>query len=439
MKRVLLINPPGTEQSGYSNPPLGLLYLAGTLLRHGGEVKVIDGCVEGWNSIEQALQDFRPDMVGITCLTPERKKALAAARLVKDFDGGILTVLGGAHPTIMPLQVMENYPFVDCVVLGEGEAAFLDLARGRAASEIAGLLYRENGGVHKTGQRRYEENLDNIPFPAWHLVDIKRYPARGEGVVNGIDLAKEPRVSVIFSRGCSGHCDFCSTWWIWRGWRHRSPGNMADELELLYKDFGVRHFCFADDSMTVDRTSVMGLCDEIVARGLKIAFHVTTRTDCVDETLLSKLKAAGCYNIAFGIETASAALLEKMSKDASVETSEKAILMCKSAGIRVTALIIVGNVGESDDTISDTVAFLRKTRPDEVGCVGGLWILPGTKLYRDCVGRGIINDSFWLGEDPYMVYTAEHTIETLARMRSRVLNYPSFFQRAVSKLKRTLK
>lgn len=435
MKRILLINPPGTEQSGYSNPPLGLLYLAGGLLRSGFDVKVVDGCVEGWGAIEQALAEFRPEIAGITCLTPERKKALEAARLVKNINKNILTVLGGAHPTIMHSQIMQSYPFVDCVVIGEGEETLLEIAQGKPFSDITGLAYRKDGQVLVTAQRKYAGNLDDIAFPAWHLVDYKRYPARGAGVFNGVDLAKEPRVSVIFSRGCSGHCDFCSTWWIWRGWRHRSPRNMADELELLYKDFGVRHFCFADDSMTVDRAAVMALCDEIVARGLKIAFHVTTRTDCVDEVLISKLKAAGCYNIAFGIETASPVLLAKMGKDNSVEASERAILMCRKAGVKVTALIIAGNVGETEETISETAAFLRRTCPEEVGCVGGLWILPGTKLYRDCVARGIISDSFWLGEDPYMIYTAEHSIETLAHMRARLANYRSLAQRIISRLK----
>lgn len=436
MKRVLLINPPGTEQGGYSTPPLGLLYLAGTLLNGGFEVRVVDGCVEGEGAIARALAEFRPDIAGVTCLTPRRKKALAAARQVKDFDAKILTVLGGVHPTIMREQVMWHYPFVDFVVIGEGESALLEIAVGKSPAEIAGIVYRRGGEILKTAARVYEKNLDNIPFPAWRLVDLKKYPAIGTGVVNGVDLAGEPRVSVIFSRGCSGHCDFCSTWWIWRGWRRRSTANMADEMDLLYRDFGIRHFCFADDSMTVDREGVSALCDEIISRRMKIAFHATTRTDCVDAEMLAKMKAAGCYNIAFGIETSSPELLAKMGKENTVAASERAVALCRQAGIKVTALIIVGSVGETWKTIDETVAFLRRTRPDEVGCVGGLWILPGTKLYRECVGRGIINDDFWLGDEPYMVYTAEHSPEELIRMQDRVANYDTIFYRAASRLKR---
>ena len=439
MKRVLLINPPGTEQGGYSNPPLGLLYLAGTLQKGGFEVRVVDGCVEGADALAAALAEFRPDMAGITCLTPERKKSLAAVRQVKEFDAGIVTVLGGVHPTIMHDQLMRNYSFVDFAVLGEGERAFLEIARETPPAGIAGIVYRSGGEVLKTAVRVHEQSLDNIPFPAWSLVDLKKYPARGTGTENGVDLAVEPRVSVIFSRGCSGHCDFCSTWWIWRGWRRRSAANMADEIELLYREFGIRHFCFADDSMTVDREGVLAFCDEIIYRRMKIAFHATTRTDCVDAEMLARMKAAGCYNIAFGIETASPELLAKMGKENTVAASERAITLCRQAGIKVTAMIIAGSVGETWKTIGETAAFLRRTRPEEVGSVGGLWILPGTKLYRDCVGRGLINNDFWLGDEPYLVYTAEHSPEELRRMKDRVANYDTFFYRAASRLKRMFK
>ncbi|MEK7720826.1 MAG: radical SAM protein, partial [Elusimicrobiota bacterium] len=394
MKRILLVNPQGTEQGGYSSPPLGLLYLAGTLQKGGFEVRVVDGCVDGPEALAAALSGFRPDIAGITCLTPERGKALAAARQVKDFDAKILTVMGGVHPTIMHDQLLRHYPFVDLAVIGEWESAMLEIAMGKPAAEIAGIVYRRGGEIFKTAARVYEKNLDSIPFPAWQLVNLKKYPSRGFGTVNGVDLAGEPRVSVIFSRGCSGRCAFCSTWWIWRGWRRRSAANMADEMELLYRDFGIRHFCFADDSMTVDREGVIALCGEIISRRMKIAFHATTRTDCVDAEMLARMKEAGCYTIAFGIETASPELLAKMGKESTVAASERAIALCRQAGIRTTALIIAGGVGETWKTIEKTAAFLRRTRPDEVGCVGGLWILPGTKLYRECAGRGIISDDF---------------------------------------------
>jgi len=423
MSRILLVNPHETSQDGFSNPPLGLLYIGGTLLKHGFEVRVVDGCLEGKEAIRKAIIEFRPEMVGVTCLTPGRKKALEIAKMAKDIDPTIKVIMGGAHPTIMYKQIMENYPFVDYIALGEGEQICLEVAQGKLLSEIKGLVYRDSGKIVKNPPGKYSKNLDDIPFPAWQLVNFKRYPTRGEGIVNGIDLSKVPRVSVIFSRGCIGHCDFCSTWWIWQGWRHRSAKNMVDEIEILYKEHGIRHFCFADDAMTINRQVTIELCNEILSRELKIAFLATTRTDCVDEFVLQKLKQAGCYEISFGIETGSSDLLKKMCKENDVETAEKAIKLSKKVGLRVTALLIVGNIGETEQTIKKTINFLRKTQPDEIGCVGGLWVLPGTKVYQECKRKGFISDDFWLSDEPYKVYTREHSLKQLARFQNRVNNY----------------
>jgi len=438
MKKVLLVNPHGTKQDGFSNPPLGLLYIAGMLLRHGVDVQVVDGCLDGREGIVRALREYHPHWVGITCLTPGRKKAIEVARLAKEMDAEIKVMIGGAHPTIMYKQMLENYPCIDYLVLGEGEYSCLELVEGIDPSKIKGIAYRHAGEIIKTPPRKNEQNLDYIPFPAWHLLDVRRYGARGEGIFRGIDLAREPRISVIFSRGCTGHCDFCSTWWIWKGWRHRSAKNMADELQCLYQDHGVRHFCFADDAMTIDRQATIDLCDEIVKRQLKIAFHITTRTDCVDAGMLRKLKEAGCYQIAFGIETGSAALLDQMGKENDTETAAKAIGLCRQVGIRVTALLIVGNVGENDESLRETHRFLVRTQPDEIGTVGGLWILPGTKLYQQSRQKGLIDDDFWLGDEPYMTYTENYSIEQLARIQQEMSRYRPLHKRLVRKIRRLL-
>jgi len=439
-KKILLVNPPGTEQSGFTNPPLGLLYLASTLLKEGFAVQVADGCIDGKTAVESALTSFRPDIVGITCLTPERMKALEVARMAKEMDPSVTIVFGGAHPTIMYRQMLEQYTFIDYVVLGEGERTLLELAQQKDFSQIPGIAYRKDGQVIKNPNRHYVEDIDTLPHPAWHLVDLTKYPAWGEGTWNGVDLAAEPRISVIFSRGCTGHCDFCSTWWIWRGWRHRSARDMVDELEQLVTKHGIRHICFADDALTVDRQATIELCDELLRRELRIAFHVTTRTDCVDEVVLAKLKAAGCYKIAFGIETGSPMLLDKMGKENDIATSERAIRLCKQVGLPVTALMIIGNVGETAQTVQETVDFLKRADPDEIGCVGGLWILPGTKLYRDCVKKGIINDSFWLTDKPYDIYTEEHSLRELNQLQRRIVyySYGAAFRVFTSKVRKRL-
>lgn len=426
MKKILLVNPHDTAQTGFTNPPLGLLYLAGTLLTHNFNVRVVDGCLDGKDAIELAIKEYQPHIVGITCLTPGRKKVLKIAEYCKAVAPKTTVVIGGVHPTIMYKQLLENYSCIDYIILGEGEQTLLELAKGFEPHEIDGLAFVRDGRVVKTSTRQLADNLDEIPFPAWHLIDLHRYPPIGDQIFRGIDLRREPRVSVIFSRGCTGHCDFCSTWWIWRGWRRRSAKNMVDELELLYKDHNIRHFCFADDALTVDREATINLCDEIISRGLNIAFHVTTRSDCVDEIMLSKLSAAGCYNIAYGIETGSPQLLAKMNKQNDILFNERAIHLTKQAGILTTALIIVGSVGETTETIKETVEFLNRTKPDIVGCAGALWVFPGTKLYQICKKKGFIDDSYWLGDEPYKIYDLEWKQSALREMEQIIYNHDKY-------------
>lgn len=449
MKRILLINPHGTTQDGYTNPPLGLLYLAGTLLKEGYTVRVLDACLEGQAAIEKVLVEFRPELVGITCLTPKRKRALEVAALVRKYDKSICIVLGGAHPTIMYRQLLEHYDCVDVVVRGEGERTLLEIVRGEPLETIAGIAYRDGQEINKTVERQNIANLDEIPFPAWDKIDITQYRPWGKGKYRGIDLSRVPRVSVIFSRGCKGRCDFCSTWWVWKGWRHRSPTNMADELEWLYRDFGVRHFCFADDAFSVDREATVGLCDEIIKRRMNIAFFATTRTDCVDEELLRKMMEAGCYEVSYGIETGSQQLLDSMTKESKIETAAAAIRMTKKVGLKATALMIVGNVGETEQSVQETLAFLKRTKPDQVASAGGLWVLPGTQVYQYCKAHGFIDDDFWLSDEPYKVYTMEHSAKSLARMCETIYSYSlksrfvwfrdSMVGRAASVLRRSMK
>lgn len=409
--RVLLINPPETEQVTFNNPPLALLYLAGTLKKNGIKVNVIDGFFCGWKGVEREIKTFKPTIVGVPCLTPFRHKSYRVAQIAKKIDPEILVVFGGVHATIMHVQLLENYPFIDVVVRGEGEQVILKIAQGKNFSRLKGIAYRKNGQVKVNQPQKYVKNLDRIPFPAWEMLDLSKYPPLAPGINehNGINLIKEPRISVVFSRGCVGSCTFCSTWWIWRGWRCRSSKNMADEIELLYKKHGVRHFCFADDCMTVDSKKVIDLCDEIIQRKLKIAFSVTTRTDVVNPKVLKKLKEAGCYSINYGIESASPKILKLMNKKNTVKNSEKAIALTQKAGIKVLALMMTGNVGDNFQTVNQSIRFLQKTKPEFVGTVGGVWVFPGTKIYSELKNKGKMSDDFWLTKKPMGVYKSNFT------------------------------
>lgn len=412
--RVLLINPHDASSRGFSNPPLGLAYLAGSLVSAGIDVDIADGYIIGREGILEKAKAYKPNIAGINCYTPGRHNVLDIAKSIKAYLPQTKIVLGGAHPTIMWKQILSNYPYVDMCVLSEGEHTIVKIAEEVPLSLIDGIAYRNINDVVMNPKRSLVEDLDSISFPAWDLVEFEKYPQRSvpHGLV-GRNIKLEPYLPVIFSRGCIGSCAFCSTWWIWQGFRNRSPGNMVDELEHFKHRYGIEHFIFEDDLFSANIEAAKVLCDEINRRKLEIAWFATTRVDCVDEELLRKMKSAGCYTITFGVETGSQRILDSINKKTTVNQAEEAIVLAKEAGLYVEALLIVGNIGETEHTINETIDFLKKTKPDSVGTIGGLWIFPGTRIYESQKRAGLMDDSFWLGDARAKVYCGEDVGERL--------------------------
>lgn len=405
-RRVLLVNPPKTEQGGYTPSPLGLLYLAAYLRERikGICLAVVDGAVEGEEKISSVLHDFRPDMVGVSVLTPGRYQALRVARLAKKLNPRCKVVFGGIHPTLLWQQIMEHYPEVDYIIRGEGEVTLFELVSGIRAEKIEGLVWRKNKRLVKNPDRKLIADLDSVPFPAWDLVDLSKYPARGEGIVQGIDLEKESRFSMIFSRGCMGACTFCSSWMVWRGYRARSGRNVALELEELVKKYKAKHINFYDDTLTGNRREIISFCKEIVKRRLKVALMGVTRVDMVDEEMLGWMKRAGFYDLGFGIESGSPAMLVKINKRTDLEMVKKAVFLTKKAGMRATALMMYGLPGETMRDRRLNKKLLKQIQATYVGTLGEVWIFPGTALYEQAKHAGLIDDRFWLGKRPYYIY-----------------------------------
>jgi radical SAM superfamily enzyme YgiQ (UPF0313 family)/2-polyprenyl-3-methyl-5-hydroxy-6-metoxy-1,4-benzoquinol methylase len=406
-KKVLLINPPELKMNGYLSVPLGLLYLAAYLREKekGVVVDIVDGALRGERAVIQKIKAFSPDLVGITALTPSRHQALKTARLAKKFRPFSKVVLGGVHPTLMWEQMMKHYKEIDFIVRGEGEITFFELVTGKELEEISGLVWRNRKGlIINNKDRSLVPNLDNLPFPAWEMIDPLSYPAWGKGKVDGIDLGKEVRFPIVFSRGCMGVCTFCSSWRIWRGHRSRRGRKVADEVEFLVKKYGAKHLCFYDDTFGGDRKEVINFCREIVKRKIKVAIVGSTRVDLVDEKLLAWLKKVGFYELAFGIESGSPRMLAKINKKNDLSEIEEAVSFTKKVGIKASALMMYGLPEETDEDKRLTEKLLDKIQPDAIGSIGEVWIFPGTALYIQAKNAGLINDKFWLGKRPYYVY-----------------------------------
>ena len=376
----LLVNPVGFSQGGYTPPPLGLLFLAAM----DPDTRIVDAAI-GEDPFAY-IELHRPRVVGVPIYTPQRHDSLEVLRFAKAH--GCKTVAGGPHVGLMLPQLVENYGFfVDHFCVGDGERFWRDICRGDAMPDV----YRDRGG-----------DLDQLPLPAWDRVNYRAYPARGGGIFHDVNLTTEPRIPVIFGRGCNGSCTFCSTWWVQGKYRHHSLDWMTKHLAQLW-DMGVRHLCFSDDCLTADREASLALF-RTMAANWRFAFHGTTRADSLDDELAVAAAAAGCYQLAFGIESGSPTILAKMNKKTSIDTAFVAREACRKAGIWFTALIMTGYPGETAATRTEDAAFRAKLKAEDYGTTGAVWVFPGTALYQQCKRAGLIDDSFWLGEEPYYVY-----------------------------------
>jgi anaerobic magnesium-protoporphyrin IX monomethyl ester cyclase len=400
---VLLCNPPGTAQggtaepgTGFSSAPLGLAYLASVLRQDGHSVSIADGYITGWSGIDSALAS-EPDLVGVTVYTPGRHQALEVCRRAK--KSGAVTVMGGPHATIMWKQLLSTYKEVDLCVLGEGEQTIREIADGKPWSDIAGIAYRLGSEIIRTKRRQNIADLDEIPFPSWDCLTqpLNHYP--GGGGIHDIRGHKvslgQVRVPLVMSRGCTGHCLFCNTFAHWKGYRSRSGKNVADEIEMLVNR-GYHHFVMEDDAMSLNRQTVMDFCQEVVKRDLDIAFFCTTRVDALDREMAEALKEAGAYGISLGVESGSQKMLDRINKGVTVEQNERALKVAKAAGLSVCALMMCGNPGETDETISASIDLLRRCDVDDVGTLGQVWLFPGTAMYQWAKRKGLIDDSYWL-------------------------------------------
>ncbi|MFC1590607.1 B12-binding domain-containing radical SAM protein [Candidatus Omnitrophota bacterium] len=433
--KVLLVNPPRFDLMRYGlptidihGPPLGIASIAAFLEKRDVEVAVEDYHYRSWEAVEESIRKESPDIVGITTLSQQRGSVFRLIRLIKEVKDSIKIVLGGPHAHFMYEQILENHP-VDFIVLGEGEETFLDLVGAVDGSAdislVKGIAYKDGGRAVTTGPREPIGDLGKLPFPAYHLFDIDGYPPgeRLRGYTrDGVKLDGIKFTTYSFSRGCTGRCSFCSTFKFWGNtWRCRSPEKVVDDLEILSKEYGRRYITFVDDIFTVNKNKVIGICRGIIDRKLNILWDCETRVDFVSDEMLRWMRKAGCVAVDYGVESASREVLEAIHKKTTPERIAGAIRITSDSGIRTNLLLMVGNPGESDASISATEKLIKDSRPDKI-TVNIAMVFPGTALYELARSKGIVDDKFWLTERPAPFYTAEQPLRRLKMWSDRLMS-----------------
>ena len=399
--RVLLATPPDIHNleiykiTGMNAPPLGLAWIAAVLEEHGHKVRIIDT-----PTLKMGLRDFisevrswSPDLVGISLQTPTAPKGYRAIARLKEEVPDVPIVVGGTHPTYMYEEALNHGANV--VVLGEGEYTALELVNTIESwgmdpehlRRVNGIAFRSrDGGVAVTEPRTPIHDLDELPWPARHLLPMDKYTLFGKPV----------RIAhVMASRGCPYGCIYCITSYFWgRRLRFRSPRNVAEEIEHIHSKYGVSYIVFTDDELTVNRKFVYGLVSELRSRGLDIRFACGSRVDHVDKEYLRFLYSNGCSALYFGVESASQETLDRIGKGIRVEQAVKVFRWVKEVGGFAAGSFILGFPWETVDDMKETVEFAVRLDPSYAQFTA-LTPYPGTPLFEYAVKNGLITDRDW--------------------------------------------
>jgi anaerobic magnesium-protoporphyrin IX monomethyl ester cyclase len=418
-----------------TQPSIGLLYLDAILKKNNYEVLTRDYTY--WTDehfleeIKKNLNEFHPDIVGISINSMTRISAYKAIKLIKEWKSDVKIIVGGIHAAILYEQLLNNFP-IDTIVIGEAEETFIELLNAisnkKNLKEIKGIAYKENGKVIKTPERELLKNLDSLPFPSY-------------------DTFMSPKIKSVYilsSRRCPNNCSFCCLAVVSKQrWRFRSPKNVVDEIEFIVKNYPwVESIEFADDTSTLDNKRMIEICKELINRGIKRKFVCQGRIKPVSREMFYWMEKAGFVRIGFGIETGAKKLLESIHKGITKEDCFNTFNILKEfKKIEVTKNLIVGFPGETEETVNETIEFtkeLQKIIKMDYFYAFPLWVYPGTEVYQIGKSKGWIDDSYWLTDKPCPNFTLEHPMEWLIKMSNKISIETSIAQGKIFFIKKIL-
>ena len=421
-RRLLLVYPPFYRlfKDSYSlaSFPLGLGYLAGAVLDHGGwdvmvynadfnprnetlkhgyiaetgfdhyRATIADPASPIWGEVRSALTEFRPDVVGICVKSPLFASARMIARLAREFDPRTTVIVGGAHPSTVGGEVLECAD-IDVAVVGEGERTIVELldalTTGADLSGIAGVVFRRDGGIVTTPTRKHLDDLDQLRFP--HLVAplVLR------------DFASYPRSAfqyVFATRGCPYGCFFCGSRNVWtRQVRFRSPESMVAEIKSLRHEMGLQRVFFSDDTFGINAGYIRELCDALMRECPGLKWGCETHVKVVTEDSIARMKAAGCTLIKVGVESGNNDILHRINKGITIEEAYAACEIINRHRLALQVFFQVGYPWETEATLRDTVAAMRRIRSDYI-ILSIFTPYPGTAAFSYCREQGLVDDDF---------------------------------------------
>lgn len=393
--KVLLIDPPHKLFPGLRmwTPSFGLLQLGAHLEREGVEVQIVDATtlLNPWKDLATFLSESKAEVIGITCsatcLSPE---AIQTVHLCRKLLPNSIIVAGGSHFTLMAEPILRELEELDFILLGEGEIAFSqflkDLSKGGKGKKVRSIAYRENGGVVLNERQTAIPNLDSLPLPAYHLIDMERdaYYWHGMG---------RRAFGLSTSRGCGDRCAYCSETKFWEGiWRGRSGKKIMEEISFLHHQYGKTLFVFNENTFNWSRKRVEEFIEELGKSDLRIHFWFQSRIKDIlrDEDLIPEMRRLGLYEVMLGIESIQPDVLQRYEKQQSREMAQKAIDILRRNEIMVMANIMFGDWNDSRESIKEVFQFVKSQSDFLVLTL--TTPLPGTKYFEEAERLGRIKE-----------------------------------------------
>lgn len=391
-RRVLLMTttPPenGAWYLGKRLPPIGLMYVAAALEKAGFVVQMLDNYLmkKSFQEVKELITTFDPAIVGITCGSATYTRCIETAKVIKQAKPECYIVVGGWHASYLPDTLLQH-PEIDYVVMGEGERAIKQLASVlvngniNEVQSLSGVAYRGKNEVIKNPPT-YIENMDELPYPARHLLPLALY----DRTIEFLDAKPADVMSV--SRGCVFNCGFCETRKLWGNiCRGFSPKRILDEIQDLMTKYGTKGIYFINDNFTLRKKQTIELCKLLIDNKINLEWVCDTRVDLVDDELLALMHKAGCKVIWFGVESGSPRILQRIGRNTTPEQVVGAFKLCKKNGIKTACSFMLGLPDETLADMEISLKFAKKLNPD--WCTFNIFIAnPDSKLYNELLENG---------------------------------------------------
>ena len=414
VKKVLLIQPKLHVPLGSIRrlqPPLSLLYLAAVLEERGFNVSILDSSCEGYDNVvidngyqyyglndedlKVRIKKNNPDFAGITCsFSSHEPEVLRTCKLVKSVNNNIITCIGGLHPTYQFKEMLEKCKELDFVIMKEGEyrlPTLLDAINNVDYSNQEGLAFRKNGKIIANPPTSVIENLDELPLPARHLIDMDKYI---EVCLFSNPFPKGDRIAqILTTRGCPYNCNFCATKPYWGKFRARSVDNIIEEMQYLKDKYDINEIQFRDDNLLVIRKRAFELFDKM--KKFNFSWCVGIMVSNLDDEMLRRMRECGCYQLTISIESGSERVLKEIiHKPIDLKKIKGIVDFAHKYNIRIHAANIIGMPGETKEEMERTFEFNKEVGADSAAFFVATPYL-GSELYEQCKERGWLKGNSW--------------------------------------------